>query len=132
MTRDDFGNDERAEQAFERELIVSAARDGISDESVRAAWSRFAVTLGATATLATAATHGALGSGVAAGRSALRWISLGALGGGAVTALLMTALGGRGVQTTGGAGPATATATATARPPAACCCAAPAACCGPS
>lgn len=113
MSSDDFGNDERAEQAFERELIVSAARDGISDESVRAAWSRFAVTLGATATLAGAATHGTLAGGVTAGRNALRWISLGALGGGVVTAALMTALGGRGVRTTDSARPASASTTAT-------------------
>jgi len=113
----DFGNDVGADQAFERELLASAAADGVSDENVRAAWSHFALTLGATATFAGATTHGSLASGVAAGgRGVLRWLSLGALGGGIVTAALMTVLSGRGVPAAGGGPTSAATATATASP----------------
>jgi len=103
MNRDDFDRDVGSEEAFERALLASAASDGVSDESVRGAWSRFAVTLGATATLAGAATHDALANGVtSSGRRVVQWISLGALGGGIVTAALMTVFGGRAVPATPG------------------------------
>lgn len=110
MASDDFrGNDAGAELAFERELIASAATDRVSDQAVSAAWSRFAVALGATAKLAgTGTTHAPAGARLVAGQSGkLGWISLGALGGGLVTAAFVAMLGGRGGHTerAGAAGP---------------------------
>ncbi len=96
MSRTDFGDDAGAGLAFERELIASSATDQMSEEAVRAAWSRFAVTLGRTATLAGTAPTQAAANTVAAGRRTLGWISLGALGGGIVTAALVAVLGWRG------------------------------------
>lgn len=102
MNGDDSGSDASTQQTFERELLASAAGDDLSDERVRAAWSRFAVTLGATATLAGAATHDALASGVTSGgRGVVRWVSLGALGGGIVTAAVMTVFGSHGAPAGG-------------------------------
>jgi len=102
MSSQDFGgNDAGAERAFERELIASAATDHVGEEAVSAAWSRFAVTLGATAALAgTGTTPAPAGASLVAGqRGKLGWISLGALGGGLVTAAFVAMLGWRGGHT---------------------------------
>jgi hypothetical protein len=99
MASDDFGgNDASAEVAFERELIASAAADHVAEEAVSAAWSRFSVALGATATLAGAgATRPRPAAELAAqSRATLGWISLGAVGGGLFTAALFGVLGARG------------------------------------
>ena len=101
MSTNDRRGDAGSELTFERELIASAAGDHVTDDAVQAAWSRFAVALGATATLAgPAAPHGAAGGKVAAGgRAALDWISLGAVGGAVVTAALMMGFMERGGDT---------------------------------
>ena len=101
MTSDDFGgNDAGAELAFERELIASAAADHVSQAAVTAAWSRFAVTLGATATLAgaTATRTTPAAELVARSRGTLGWVSLGAFGGGLATAAVFAVLAGSGGQ----------------------------------
>ncbi len=98
MASDDFGgNDASAELAFERELIASAAADHVAEEAVSAAWSRFSVALGATATLADAGASRTRPAAELAARSraTLGWISLGAVGGGLVTAALFAVLGER-------------------------------------
>jgi hypothetical protein len=98
MSADDPAVDPSADGAFERELLESARGDRAGDEAVQAAWSRFALALGATATLAGAETmHRVQGPKLGAGgHAALRWIALGALGGGLVTAALVAVLSGRG------------------------------------
>ena len=102
MASQDFGgNDAGSERAFERALIASAATDHVSEEAVSAAWSNFAVALGATAALtSTGTTHAPAGARLVAGQPGkLGWISLGALGGGLVTAAFVAMLGWRGGHT---------------------------------
>src|SRR5688500_13283903 len=73
--------------AFERSLLKSARGDGPSDAATEAAWARFASMAAGTAASTAAARPGVLFE--AARSSALKWLLLGALGGGAVIAAWM-------------------------------------------
>jgi hypothetical protein len=78
------------ERAFERELLGSAAADGLPAEAVKAAWARFALALEATSTLTHVAPAGRAAAAklTRGARRAFVWASLGAVSGGLVTAAL--------------------------------------------